>query len=145
MVAEHGECPWPKGCGELGFAAGRGINVLTENDPWANGVENTNGQDRNVTTNVMDEGQEITEKVEKTGEFQEGLLGLHQKMDQLSEALCVRPVARHVSSFAGTPRRRAADLAERPWVSTPLQEAVRFKKCGQYTSHVTFFCAQCAC
>ena len=41
------------------------------------GVENTNGQDRNVTTNVMDEGQESTEKVEKTGELQEGLFGLH--------------------------------------------------------------------
>ena len=76
----------------------------------------------------MDEGQESTEKVEKTGELQEGLLGLHQKMDQLLEALCGRPVARHTSSFAGKPRRRAADLVERPWDSTPLQEAARFKK-----------------
>ena len=75
----------------------------------------------------MDEGQESTEKVEKTGELQEGLLGLHQKMDQLLEALCGRPVARHTSSFAGKPRRRAADLVERPWDSTPLQGA-RFKK-----------------
>ena len=66
MVAEHGEGPLPKGCGELGIAAGRGIDVLTANDPWAKEVENTNGQDRNVTTNEMDEGLESTEKVEKT-------------------------------------------------------------------------------
>ena len=102
--------------------------MLTVNDPWAKGVENTNGQDRNVTTNVMDEGQESTEKVGETGELQEGLLGLNQKMDQLLEALCGRLVARHTSPFAGKPRRRAADLVERPWDSTPLQEAVRFKK-----------------
>ena len=102
--------------------------MLTVNDPWAKGVDNTNGQERNVTINEMDEGVESTEMVEKTGELQEGLLGLHQKMDQLLEALCGRPVARHTSSFAGKPRRRAADLVERPWDSTPLQEAVRFKK-----------------
>ena len=41
--------------------------MLTVNDPWAKGVERTNGQDRNVTTNVVDDGQESTEKVEKTG------------------------------------------------------------------------------
>ena len=128
MVAEHGEGSLLRGCGELGFTAGRGIDVLTVKDPWAKVVENTNGQDRNVTTNVMDEGQESTEKVEKTGALQEGLLGLHQKMDQLLEALCGRPVARHTSSFAGKPRRKAADLVERPWDSTPLQEAVRLKK-----------------
>ena len=128
MVAEHGEGPRPKGCWELGLGAGRGIDVLTVNDPWAKEVENTSGQDRNVTTNEMDEGLESTEKVEKTGELQEGLLGLHQKMDQLLETLGGWPVARHTSSFAGKPRRRAADLVERPWDSTPLQEAVRFKK-----------------
>ena len=97
MVAEHGEGPWPRACGELGFVAGRGIDVLTVNDPWAKGVENTNGQDRNVTTNVMDEGQESTEEVEKTGELPEGLVGLHQKMDQLLEPLAKveRPRAAH--------------------------------------------------
>ena len=66
----------------------------------------------------MDEGLE-TKKVEKTGELQEGLLGLHQKMDQLLEALCGRLVVEHTSSFTGK-RRQAADLAEHPWDNTPL-------------------------
>ena len=122
MVTEHGECPRPRGCGEPGIASGRGIDVLAVNDPWAKEVENTSGQDRIVTADKMDEGQESTEKVEKTGEFQEGFFGLHQKMDQLLA------VAKHTSSFAGKSRRRAADLVERPWDSTPLQEAARFKK-----------------
>ena len=113
--------PRPKGCGELGLAAGRGIDVLTVNDSWAKRVENTNGPNRNVTTNEMDEGLESTEKVEKTGELQEGLLGLHQKMDQLLEALCGRLVVKHTSSFAGKSRRQAADLVEHPWDCTPLQ------------------------
>ena len=127
MAAEHGEVHGRKVVGKLGLAVGRGIDVLTVNDPWAKEVENTN-EDRNVTTNEMDEGLESTEKVEKTGELQEGLLGLHQKMDQLLEALCGRLVVKHTSSFAGKARRQAADLVERPWDSTPLQEAVRFKK-----------------
>ena len=67
-----------------------------------------------MTTNEMDEGLESTEKVEKTGELQEGLLGLHQKMDQLLEALCGRLVVKHTSSFAGKARRQAADLVEAP-------------------------------
>ena len=83
MVAEHGEGPRQRGCGELGFAGGRGIDVLTVNDPWAKEVENTGGQDGNVTTNETDKGQESTEKVEKTVELLEGLLGFHQKMDQV--------------------------------------------------------------
>ena len=49
-------------------------------------------------------------------------------MDQLLEALCWRLVVKHTSSFAGKPRRQVADLVERPWDSTPLQEAVRFKE-----------------
>ena len=74
----------------------------------------------------MDEFQESTEKVEEIGELQE-VLGLHQVMDQLLEALCGRPVARHTSSSAGKPRRRAADLVDPFWDSTLLQEAVRLK------------------
>ena len=89
--------------------------MLTVNDPWAKDDENTNGQDRNVTTNEVDEGLESTEKVEKTGELQEGLLGLHQKMDQLLEALCGRLVLKHTSSFVGKPRRQAAEFGRAPW------------------------------
>ena len=80
--------------------------MLTANDPWAKEVKNNNGQDRNVTTNEVDEGLKSTEKVEKTGELQEGLLGLHQKMDQLLEALCGRFVVKHTSSFAASCDRR---------------------------------------
>ena len=49
--------------------------MLTVNDPWAKEVENTQGQDRIVTSDKMDEGQGSTEKVEKTGELLEALDG----------------------------------------------------------------------
>ena len=104
MVVEHGECPRPRGCGELGFAAGRGIDVLTVNDPWAKEVENTQGQDRIVTADKMDEGQGSTEKVEKTGELLEALDGqptwssalgtAHRCRRPASRRLLVRPVVR---------------------------------------------------
>ena len=63
----------PRGCGELGLAAGRGIDVLTVNDPWAKEVENTKGQDRIVTADKKGEGQVSVEKVEKTGQVAGGI------------------------------------------------------------------------
>ena len=39
--------------------------MLAVNDPWAREVENTSGQDRIVTADKMDEGQESTEKVDR--------------------------------------------------------------------------------
>ena len=108
MVVEHGECPRPRGCGELGFAAGRGIDVLTVNDPWAKEVENTQGQDRIVTADKMDEGQGSTEKVEKTGELLEALDGHPTWSSAFGTAhRCRRPASRRLlvgPSSVGGPR-----------------------------------------
>ena len=108
MVVEHGECPRPRSCGELGFAAGRGIDVLTVNDPWAKDVENTKGQDRIVTADKMDEGQGSTEKVEKTSELQEALDGQPTWSSALGTAhRCRRPASRRLlvgPSSVGGPR-----------------------------------------
>ena len=77
-------------------------------------VENTiKGKDCTATGEKTGEDQVSTEKVES-------LLGLHQKMDQLLEALCERPAVRHTLSFRGKPRQQAAD-------STSLQEPARFE------------------
>ena len=73
------------------------------------------------------DGDGLLDKAE-TEHMQESLLGLHRKMDQLMEVLCGRPAARHTSSIGGKPRRPAADLIERHWDSTSLQEAARFMK-----------------
>ena len=103
MASVHGR----EVVGSLASLLAEAFDVLTVN-------ENTDGQDRIMTADKMDEGRESTEKVEKTGKLQEGLLGLHQKMDQLLEALCERPVARYTSSFAGRPRPTGSRLCRAP-------------------------------